>query len=281
MKQLLFILTLFAGSVVSAAPVKYVQISTGPTVSLQPGTTMGFFVSSGTAVDLNAIRLRAPFLTIIGTSTFSGNAIFNGTNSFNGGNAFNSWVNFNSSMTFAGSTVAYSPLGIITGTKTDQSTTTTTGNWYLGGSSNAIRGTTSGNAAGPGNYGETLSSIFGASNVPTSSQWGNNASGFVYLQPGDYIISAAFDVVNNSANILSCNSGIGTADGNDSTGIVNGDTAFNCNISTSATTGAASTSIPMWPTNITSATTYYLKINIGYNTATPLWRGRITALRKR
>lgn len=280
MKQLLFILTLFAGSVVSAAPVKYVQISTGPTVSLQPGTTMGFFVSSGTAVDLNAIRLRAPFLTIIGTSTFSGNAIFNGTNSFNGGNAFNSWVNFNSSMTFAGSTVAYSPLGIITGTKTDQSTTTTTGNWNIRGSSNAIRGTTSGNPAGPGDYGESLSANFGATNVPTSGQWGNTTSS-ITLQPGDYLISAAFDIVNNGANILSCNSGIGTAPGNDGTGIENGNTAFNCNISTSAANGAGSTSIPMWPTNIISPTTYYLKIMIGYNTATPLWRGRITALRKR
>lgn len=54
MKKLLFGM-LFLSGVSYAAPVKYVQISTGPVnIILQPGTTAGFWVSSGTVNNLSA-----------------------------------------------------------------------------------------------------------------------------------------------------------------------------------------------------------------------------------
>lgn len=139
-------------------------------------------------------------------------------------------------------------------------------------------GTIAGGNAVAGTVGETISSKFTATNVPTTTQWGDGTS--IALTKGDWLISGFYDLLNNGATITAGNSGIGAVAGNDSTGLVNGDNAANVNVPAVAIS-SGSTSIPMWRANITSNTTYYLKINLTYTVATPQWRGRITAVRIR
>ncbi len=152
-----------------------------------------------------------------------------------------------------------------------------TGNIFFLSGAEGIVGVTSGAGATAGNVGETIFSSFTATNVPTSGQWGNNAA--ITLSAGDWLVSYTLDLINNGATITVSNSGIGTVTGNDSTGVNNGDNGANANVNT--VTGAAATSVPAWHTLLSGSQTYFLKINVTYSVATPLYRGRISAVRIR
>lgn len=219
MKKLLFASLFFLPSISHAYVIKYIQLSTIPVASIQPGTSnYYFFVASGTSTGFNTSTFTVVNSTQTGdevmkrsTQTFTSSftrgtltdsstttfqqATFNGTKTDNstttntGGNSYSSWATFSGSMTITGSTINYSPLGIINGTRTDNSTTTRTGsNVFQNG---IVISTTLGSAKSVFDTGTTSITIKEPLNVSTSSTGGiafqvNNSS--ISLNAPSYIM---------------------------------------------------------------------------------------------
>lgn len=91
MKRAYFFSLFFLAGASFAAPVKYVQISTMTTQILQPGTTAGFWTSSGTVN-----TFRASNLIVYSSATILS------TNTFSGGNSFSSWTTLSGTSTIKG-----------------------------------------------------------------------------------------------------------------------------------------------------------------------------------
>jgi hypothetical protein len=164
----------------------------------------------------------------------------------------------------------------IAGTKTFSSPISTSGVTNTGGVD--IQGSNTNDNAPAGYYGEYMESVLAATNVPTSGQFGDNIS--VALTAGTWVVSYNLDLITNGATITAGNSGIGTATGNNSTGVTNGVNGANLNVAPSGVS-AASTAMSPWYTTIAGTTSYYLKISVTYSAATPQYRGRISAFRIR
>jgi hypothetical protein len=141
--------------------------------------------------------------------------------------------------------------------------------------SGGIVGTTTNDLATAGNYGEYISS---APLVVAHTGSGQYVSvGKITLTAGDWDISACIYMDGNGATVTGWKAGIGTADGNSSTGLIAG---------SNYTAGALLTneggiSIPTYRVSIASSTDYYLKSYAAYSVAVPQNYGRISARRVR
>lgn len=141
----------------------------------------------------------------------------------------------------------------------------------------AIKGTNTNNNATAAWVGEQIQSVVSLTSVPmATTQYGTLAS--ISLTAGDWDVSAVVKVTPNGATITLCDFGIGTADGNSTSGMVPGDNAYFPALNGSNAFGA---SIPPWRVSIAGTTTYYLKLYLAYSVATPQYECRISARRVR
>jgi hypothetical protein len=141
------------------------------------------------------------------------------------------------------------------------------------------RGTQTNDNAQPGVVGEYISSFISSPvNFPTSNQFGDLTN--IVLTPGDWDISLFLEFNKNGATITGNTvGGIGTASGNNATGLNEGDNYGSIGISTLADN--SSMCIPAWRVSILGTTTYYFKYGSNYIGGPPKAVGRISARRVR
>lgn len=269
---LLFLIAPFSKSLASFDPVRYVQIST-KTLSKQTGT---FNVSGGTITNIGYNGSSTTFLGAGSTITVQGLFISNVINVTSGTvTTLNSTVATISSGTFL--TVNTSSIQATSGTGLIYSNTglfvaSITGGGFF------MRGTTTNDSAVVGWVGEYISSssiVYGS--VGTSTQYFDLAS--ITLTAGDWDLSGVCYYRANGGTVVYNDCGIGTATGNSSTGLVDGDTSLEGPPSVAAY--QTSLTIPGVRKSIAATTTYYLKGNVQYSVATPQFKGRISARRVR
>lgn len=138
------------------------------------------------------------------------------------------------------------------------------------------QGTVAADNATAGQIGETISSLVSTKvNYPTSGQFGDLTS--IALTAGDWLVTLYVENFSNGATITDSLQGIGTAAGNDSTGLLSGDTL----LQTGVFTGVADRSIPPRRYSISGGQTLYLKLFATYSVATLQATGRLLAVRIR
>ncbi len=136
-----------------------------------------------------------------------------------------------------------------------------------------ITGSTSTTAAAAGNVGEEIrSNNSGNNNATTSGNYGDATS--LALTAGAWMLTAQLRVNANAAVITSTEIGISTTSGNSATGLVVGD-----NYLLDGRSGGTSMVISNYIVRINTPTTYYMKYNITYSAATPLYQYRFNAVR--
>lgn len=178
----------------------------------------------------------------------------------------------------SGSTITYTS-AIVAGTKTDNSTTTFTGQNTFAGST-TIKGTTTNDNAAAGYIGEYTSSMT-VSAIPAASLAFSDLAAVV-LTPGDWSVSGNGYWVINGSTWSAAGIGISTTTGNSSAGLVFGDTRVRQAWASSVTDPAfISFDISNLRASLATSTTYYLKISAGYSAGNPLVTGRISARRMR
>lgn len=210
--------------------------------------------SGGTVTDRYAVRVRDPLGVGVLTNNYGlfVEALSRGSNNYG--------------VYVTGPTPSY--LGGPTTVVGSLSATSTSGNHIHG-----VSDSTSPNA---GDVGEVLTSAVGTTSMPSSTNLGDLTS--IPVTVGHWLISANINYGLNSAVALTnVSGGIGTVTGNDSTGLVVGDT-YLFQTAPSATTNTSIT-IANWETKLNSPTTYYLKMRGVYSSGTPQASGRITAVR--
>ena len=144
----------------------------------------------------------------------------------------------------------------------------------------SILGTTTNDSAAAGYVGEAVSSavaLGSAVSMTGSNQWVTVTS--ISLTAGDWDISAIVGFTLNGATVSYCSGGVGTANGNDSSGLVNGDTQEDASLPVAAF--QTYTVIPGARKSISGTTTYYLKAVFTYSAGTPKAFGRLSARRVR
>lgn len=145
-------------------------------------------------------------------------------------------------------------------------------------SSTSIKGTITNDSASAGFVGEYISSVTASQRpVGTSSQYFDVLA--INLTAGDWDVSSNTYWIANGATVVYVESGIGTATGNNSAGLVSGDTYSGS--SPPVATYQVSVSIPSVRHSLSSNTTIYLKGISQYSVATPRVLGRISARRVR
>jgi hypothetical protein len=133
-----------------------------------------------------------------------------------------------------------------------------------------------------GYIGEYIESVIGATNIVTSSVYFDISS--ISLTAGDWDISTLVNIARNGATFTSTSfeTGIGTASGNNSAGMVTGSNGTIFSAIAPITFLHYSIGIPSYRVSIASTTTYYLK---GYcsvfTVGNPQSYGRISARRVR
>lgn len=142
-----------------------------------------------------------------------------------------------------------------------------------------IKGTTTNDSAATGQYGEYASSATATfTNFPATNNYGSLAR--VVLTAGDWDVYATVYALANGATVPNsvyiC---IGTVDGDDSTGCVDGQTRLL--FAPPSVTADAGYTIPPYRFSISGTTTYYLKYRTAYTVATPKASGIIQARRAR
>lgn len=141
-----------------------------------------------------------------------------------------------------------------------------------------IKGSTSADNAPTGFVGEYLSSTAGYSNFPTTTQWGDLTS--LSLTAGDWDVNAGITVGKNGAIVTVNSLGVSTTSGNDSTGLVRGDSMIDGPIPPGS--GDGGFALPGGVRfSLSGTTTIYFKYNATYSVATPQAKGRISARRMR
>lgn len=143
-----------------------------------------------------------------------------------------------------------------------------------------VQGTNTNDSAAAGEIGEYVESVVTAGSAvasPASTQYYDVTS--ISLTAGDWDVSALVTHVQNGATISYVLGGIGTATGNNSAGLVDGDTAAEGPPSTVVYHGYAS--IPPKRISLAATTTYYLKAAQTYSAGAPKAAGRISARRVR
>lgn len=141
----------------------------------------------------------------------------------------------------------------------------------------SIQGVATNSVAAAGKYGEVIGSTqITLQNAPTSTQYGDITS--ITLTPGSWLLSAnAEGVLNTGVALLEMTMGIGTTTGNSSAGAISGVTLHTCLPATSNYNSPVT--IANHPVQITTNTTYYLKMEATYTSGTPQFRGRIQGVR--
>ena len=151
------------------------------------------------------------------------------------------------------------------------------------GQTTGIVGTTTNNSAQAGSVGEYVSSYISTyANYPATGVFGEATS--ISLTAGDWDISyVIFCTGSGSSNWAEAISWIGTAAGNNTTGLQGGDNTVDDAWARSVTAvGAVNQTIPAWRASISTTTTYYLKIYADYTSgAAPIFKCRLSARRVR
>jgi len=146
-----------------------------------------------------------------------------------------------------------------------------------------IVGTTTNDSATAGYVGEYVSSYIPTyANYPATGVVGDATS--ISLTAGDWDISyVLFGTNSGSSNWSEVISFIGTASGNNTTGLQGGDNTVDDAWARSVTAVAAvNQTISAWRASISTTTTYYLKIYADYTSgAAPIYKCRISARRMR
>lgn len=164
----------------------------------------------------------------------------------------------------------------VTGTQTITSSSTIYGNLTFGTSGNGIVGSVLNDNTNGANIGYQASTASAnATPYGGSGVWTDLVS--TSIPPGDYFISLMEESVANGATVTGVAAGISTTSGNSATGLVGGDNRTDGTGPTSA--AFYGLAIPMYHINITSQTTYYMKVLSTYSAATPTVYGRLTIYR--
>lgn len=143
-------------------------------------------------------------------------------------------------------------------------------------------GVTDGSSAASGIVGELVQSNIAAGTAwpTTTGIYGDGTS--ISLTAGDWMITAMLNTVRGGSNVTIQNLGISTTTGNSSTGLVAGQNLATDTVDTlGAGTDAFTSTVPSWNQNITSTTTYYLKVNATFAAAAPTYSARLSARRMR
>lgn len=264
-KIMFFILLLGLFKPLFAAKIA-VTIGTG---ALQPGTTAGFNVSSGTIQNLSNVNQKSS-----GTYTVTG-----GTFAFTNAVTTGTMVN-HSTATYYGKNDFRGAFTISTGP--------TQGSIFWIGSSSipigtpglpaALYGTNTNDNAGVGTYGETISSVALAINFPTSGSYGDLAS--ISLTPGNWMVSGTIQASTNSALVPFAVVGALSTSGDNppSTGLCRCDFPVS---PTPAGNDAVVQSFNSCQFKLAATTTVFLKYRANYSGGTPKATGAIIGLRIR
>lgn len=158
---------------------------------------------------------------------------------------------------------------------------TVTGNLTFTPTTAGVVGTTTNDNAASGVVGEYVSSTVGATNLPTTTQWGDLTS--ISLTAGDWDVVVLAEYSNNGAGTpLLFDCGASTTSGNSGTGLTLGDTYLEIgtdNIPTGS--NVMGISVPGIRFSLSGSATVYLKVRAFYSTGTPQAQGRISARRRR
>jgi hypothetical protein len=140
-----------------------------------------------------------------------------------------------------------------------------------------VKGTQTNDSAASGFLGEYVVSTTSATNLPGNAVYGDGAS--ITLSAGDWDVTGTANYLANGATVTRNLFGISTTSGNSSTGLVNGDTAYDTSIPLAATRGAGG-SLQI-RASLSGSTTYYLKVYGEYTGATEQYTCSIRARRAR
>lgn len=151
----------------------------------------------------------------------------------------------------------------------------------VGANSNlVISGTNTNDSAAAGKVGEYIESVVGATNAPTTGQFGDLTS--ISLTAGDWDVTGTIHFEMNGASTSGIQIGISSTSGNSSAGTVLGSSRFNGSWTASALAPLTFDAyVPSYRISLSGTTTYYLKYLVTYTVATPQGQGRISARRIR
>ena len=135
--------------------------------------------------------------------------------------------------------------------------------------------TTNANASA-GTFGETVSSITAATNLPTTTQYGDLVS--MSLSSGAWVVTfQACEQANGATLTSAALMGISTTSGNSSSGLVEPDNLLQMGLASN--TGDSCQTIAGYIMRFNSTTTVYGKMEDVYSLGQPMMSGRISAIR--
>lgn len=138
-----------------------------------------------------------------------------------------------------------------------------------------IKGTTTNTTVSAGEVGEVISSTVAVALLGATNTWKEFTS--ITLTPGVWMMSCLWTFENNGATLTRMMAGIGTAAGDNTTGMEANDTLFDAPVPTSQRD--SSCFVGGVPVRLTSNTTYYLKARGTYTVADPRVGGTLRAIR--
>lgn len=139
-----------------------------------------------------------------------------------------------------------------------------------------VVGDTTGTAVPTGFIGEQkIAQQLSFTNTAANNVWGDGAS--IVLTPGTWDLSSFITFTLNGATMTYTNHGISSTSGNSSAGLSQAENFVSNNPPTANYDSAQS--IPHYVVNVTSNTTYYLKLRVGFSAGTPQWMGTLRAIR--
>lgn len=138
-------------------------------------------------------------------------------------------------------------------------------------------GISNGGSPCSGCIGEVIESNSSANNsFPSTGLWGDATS--IQLTPGRWLITAFLRSNANGATVAEVDLGISTTSGNSGTGLITGLNYVPINGTVSFTFNPVLV-VPNYYQNISTTTTYYLKVAAFYISATPVYQYHIIAVR--
>ncbi len=225
--------------------------------------TIPDITGNGTFAALEGTQTFSGAKTHSATLTMSGATIAMGTNKITGLAAG----------TTAGDALRYEQLFVA-------GTVTLLGSLAFNPTTGGIIGTTTNDSVATGTVGEYVTATVGATNCPTSGQYGDLTS--ISLTAGDWQISGSGFFSINGSTWSSVQLGISTTTGNSATGLTNGDTLLiNSWLSSAVTPTVLSVTIAPLRVSLSGTTTYYLKYLSSFTGGPPTALGRLSARRVR
>ncbi len=141
--------------------------------------------------------------------------------------------------------------------------------------SGGVVGTATNNNAAVGIVGETVSATYSGVSI-TNGQWGDGTS--IILTAGDWLVTHVCVLAGGAATAGQGQAGISATSGNSATGLTVGDNeiygVFAALLNTSIV-------VPDYRMSLSGTNTVYAKINNGSTGGTPVFYGRISAVRIR